>query len=306
MSHRLVDLLCAMAGVAAPMLVSLAVVWLKFRRVKGRVTAARRFAERLGLAALPPEAADRLGRRLYRRTMVRILFVGIGFSIWFTWYFHNTLLRAETEPNANPAPPLLYLIPVWALVGLVPVVGHVYDLMRSSPETGTRVARVVNPPVSDAVPPFLTWLLRTIGLLPAAAACVWFFVPVSVQHSPHAAHPHPLLFALAALSGPLSVAVTEAGQRRILGGRQYAATVRELAFDDALRVQTMMSVMIVPWVLCTAIASWIVFSLGRRDSWSGALPIYMAMSVGLMLLFLLPLLLESKWAHRHYLKRFAC
>jgi hypothetical protein len=134
---------------------------------------------------------------------------------------------------------------------------------------------------------------------------VWFFVPVAAQHGPHAVHPHPVLFAVSAVSGPLCVVAAEAAQRRILSSRQHAATARELAFDDALRVQTTLSVMFVPWLLCAGFATATVVSLGRTDSWSGALPVYTATSIVLVVLLGLPLALGSKWARRYYIRRFA-
>lgn len=305
MSSRLGDSLDAMAVAAAVAAVVLAATWLKFGRVRGQARAAARFADRLGLAALPPEAAERLGRRLYRRAMAQIAFGGLGYSVWTAWYFYNTIFKPESQGKPSSAPPQIYVVPVWAFIGLVFVVGHVYDLIRSAREAGSRVARVVDPPLSDAVPPVLTWLLRATGVFPAAAACVWFFVPAAAQHGPHAVHPHPVWFAVAAVSGPLFVAVAEAAQRRILSSRQHAATARELAFDDALRVQTALSVMFVPWLLCTGLATATLMSLGRTDSWSGALPVYAAMSVVLVVLCFLPLALGSKWARRYYIRRFA-
>lgn len=305
MSSRLGDSLDAMAVAAAAAGVVLAVTWLKFGRVQGRVRAAARFADGLGLATLPPEAAERLGRRLYRRAIVQIAFGGTGYAFWTAWYFYNTILAAGAQPKRSSLPPQIYVVPVWAFIGLVYVVGHVYDLMRSSRGAGNRVARVVDPPLSDAVPPVLTWLLRLTGVFPAVAACVWFFVPVAAQHGPRAVHPHPVLFAVSAISGPLCVAVTETAQRRILSGRQHAATAQELAFDDALRVQTALSVMFVPWLLCTGFASATVMSLGRTDSWSGALPVYTAMSIALLVLLCLPVAVGSKWARRYYIRRFA-
>lgn len=305
MSSRLGDSLDAMAVAAGAAGVVLAATWLKLGRVQGRVRAAARFADRLGLATLPPEAAERLGRRLYRRAMVQIVFGGLGYAFWTAWYFYNTILTAGSQPKPSSLPPQIYVVPVWAFTGLVYVVGHVYDLMRSSRETGSRVARIVDPPLSDAVPPVLTWLLRATGAFPAVAACVWFFVPVAAQHGPHAVHPHPVLFAVSAVSGPLCVVAAEAAQRRILGSRQHAATARELALDDALRVQTTLSVMFVPWLLCAGFATATVVSLGRTDSWSGALPVYTATSIVLVVLLGLPLALGSKWARRYYIRRFA-
>jgi hypothetical protein len=305
MGSRLAGSLVAVAVVTALWLVMLAVAWLKFRRPRGRVAAAERFADRLGLG-LPPEAADRLGRRLYRRAMVHILFAGIGFSAWTGWYFYITIMLPESQFKPGDQPPAqIYVIPVWAFTGLVYAAGHVYDLMRSSRETGSRVARIVDPPVSDAVPPILTWLIRMTGLFPAVAAGLWFFVPTEAQRGPHAVHPHPVLYVAAAAAGPLCVAAAEAAQRRILSGRQHAETPRELAFDDALRVQTMLAVMLVPWVVCSALASAIVLPLGRNDSWSGAFPVYTVVTAGVLALFGLPIAMGSKWARRYYLKRFA-
>jgi hypothetical protein len=293
-----------LAVTAALWLVALTVVWLNSRRRPKLRTAAERFADRLGIV-LPPEAAERLGRRLYRRSMVQILIGGFGFCGWTTWYFWTTIMLPESRFKPDPTPPQLYVIPLWAFTSLVFALGHLYDLMRSSRETGSRVARIVDPPLSDAVPPILTWLLRATALLPTAAACFWFFIPVSVRHGQHHPHAHPLLYIAAACSGPLCVAATEAAQRRILRSRQHATTVRELAFDDALRVQTMLSVMIIPWVVCTALALAIVLPLAHRDSWSGAPAVNAVVIVGSTALFGLPITLGSKWARRYYLKRFA-
>jgi hypothetical protein len=305
MSSRLGDSLDAMGVAAVIAVLVLAATWRKFGRVQGRARAAARFADVLGLAALPPEAAERFGRRLYQRAMVQVAFGGMGYSVWTAWYSYNTFFKPESQVRPSSLPPQIYVVPVWAFIGLVSVVGHLYDLMRSSRETGDRVARIVDPPLSDAVPPVLTWLLRVTGAFPAVAACVWFFVPVAAQHGPRAVHPHPVLFAVSAVSGPLCVAVTETAQRRILSSRQHAATPRELAFDDALRVQTALSVMFVPWLLCTGFATATVMSLGRTDSWSGALPVYTAMSIMLLPLLCLPVAVGSKWARRYYIRRFA-
>jgi hypothetical protein len=279
-------------------------VFTHVRYASGRPTAAVRLAESLRIG-LPPESADRLERRLHRRAVVTTLIVGPCFAAWNLWFFYNELLVPESEFRPSKYPPQVLAMPVWALIGVALAAGHLYDLMRSSREPGTRVARIVTPRPADAVPRILTWLMRATGLCPALAAGVWLLAPASVQHDAHAARPHPLLYAAAAVLGPLCVVATELAQRWILNGRQNAATPGELAFDDALRVQAMLAIMIAPVVVCITLAVVVVAPLSKDFDWSGRGAVTIGMLALLTAIIGLPGALQSKWAQRHYLKRFA-
>ena len=306
MSSRLGWSLFASGVVLAVWLVALGGLWARsaFGARRGRVRGAVRLEHDLGIA-LPPEAADRIERRLRRRTMTAVVVAGPGFAAWTLWYWYSFMQVPRAQYRPPTVSPMIAVMPVWALGGVAFAAAHVYDLMRTARGGGRHVARIVEPRLGDAVPPVFLWSTRLVGLLPAAAGLVWLLAPVSVQHGDAPAHPHPVLFIGAAVLGPVGVAATEAAQRRILNGRQNAQSARELAFDDALRVQTVLAVMIVPWVACVALAASIVTPLTHFGSWSGAEPVMAASTFGMVPFYILPGTLRAKWASRYYLRRFA-
>jgi hypothetical protein len=114
-----------------------------------------------------------------------------------------------------------------------------------------------------------------------------------------------VLFLGAAVLGPLTVAAAEAAQRRVLASRQNAETARELAFDDALRVQATLAVMLVPWVVCVSLAIALAAPLARFGTWSGAAPTAAVLDFSLVPNALLILVTRAKWVNRYYLRRMA-
>jgi hypothetical protein len=303
MSTRLIWSLGSAGVVLVAWAVVLAIGFYGWRRPHKRERAAQRFAEHLNLA-LPPEYTDRLARRLRRRGAVTVVIIGPFFAAWSAWYLYYYLLlpRSEFQPHAG-LPGMVPVMPIWALLGLAIAAGHLYDSIRDSRETGTRVARIGQPRLTDAVPPILVWPVRVTGALPLLAAFAWLLAPISIQHGKDAAHPHPIWFAIAAITAPLAVVATEAVQKRILHSLQHATMAQELAFDDALRVQAMLALLIVPAVVCTAAATLIAAPLGYARDWSGSLPVFTAITLATFPLIGLNGVSNAKWARRHFLGR---
>lgn len=305
MSSRLGWSLAASGAVLAVWLLVLAGLraWFAFSTYRGRVRGAIRLERNLGIA-LPSEAPERIERRLRRRTMATAAITGPGFAAWTLWYWYSWLMVPRSQYRPPSVSPMIAVMPIWALSGVAFAAAHLYDLMRTARGGRRHVARIVEPRLGDAVPPVFLWSTRLVSLLPAAAGVVWLSAPVSVQRGDAPAHPHPVLFIGLALLGPVGVIATEAAQRRILNGRQNAESARELAFDDALRVQTVLAVMIVPWVVCVASAAYVVAPLTHLGSWPGAEPVMLASTFGIVPLCVLPGTLRAKWASRYYLQRF--
>jgi hypothetical protein len=110
---------------------------------------------------------------------------------------------------------------------------------------------------------------------------------------------------VAALAGPPSVVGAEWVQRKILTSRQNAATAYELAFDDALRVQTMLSMLMMPAAFCVFVAALIAGQLTTDFDWSGAHWVDAPLGLAVPALIGLGTAEKSKWARRYYLRRFA-
>ncbi|WP_157436433.1 hypothetical protein [Actinospica robiniae] len=275
----------------------------RFDRPKAQARAVEHLAQLLRLA-VPPGYEDRLIARMRRRGTVLVLILGPIAALWMGWMTYAVTLAPEGGPRTES--PILFSLPFWALGALALAASHVYDSLRSSKESGPRVARIVEPALTDAVPPVLLWAARAVAVLPLLAALVWLIAPVSVQYASFAAaRPQPVLYAVAVVLCPALVAGTELGQKRILSGRQNAATPQELAFDDALRVQAVLALLNVPFGVCISAALLIASPLGDTAGWSGDSAVFAATMIVGLSMYLLPLVTRSQWASRYYLRRFA-
>lgn len=286
------------------------VVWVIFLiigmadRPKARERAAQQLAKQLDLF-LPPEFADELGRRIWRSAVVAGLIAGPFFVAWAAWYVYYQLLLPFSLVDKREVPPMVPVIPIFILGGLAAAAGHLYDTVHESRTAGPQVARIGQPCLADAIPPILTWAVRCTAALPLLAAATWLFAPVSVQYGAYAARPQPLLYAAAAILAPLTVVATEALQKRILRGRQHAASAMELAFDDALRVRTMLSLLIVPCAACVTAEILIAAPLGYHASWAGSLPVGLVTTlISVPACFLVPVAVNRVRVRRYFIGRF--
>jgi hypothetical protein len=276
----------------------------RLNRPKARARAVDQLAQRLNLA-VPPGYADRLIVRMRRRGTVVVLIVGPVAALWMGWITYAVTLAPGREARPHTESPAVFSAPFWAVGAIALAASHVYDTMRSSQDAGPRVARIVEPALADAVPPILRWFTRAVAVFPLLAASAWFAAPTSVQHGAIAARPQPVLYAVAVVLCPAVVFITELGQKRVLSGRQNAATAQELAFDDGLRVQTVLALVNIPVAVCTTAALLIVSPLDFAGSWSGRPAVFAATMIVTVPLFFLPLVTRSSWASRYYLRRFA-
>lgn len=304
MSTRFI--LSAYVGGGALLLFFVAAAFERF--VPSRRRRVTKFASRLGLA-VSPAFHDRLADRLRRRAVTRQLALAPLAAVYIFWVIYRggyilfLGMPADYQPSGISFP--LGNITFWTVGGLAVAAAHVYDVSRSFRHADVRVARLVEPQLSDAVPVALIWLVRTFALLPAAAACVWIAAPVSVQHGSAGVHPHPVLMVAMMVLAPVSVAATERVQRWILSGPQHAVTPQELAFDDALKVDAVLAMLVVPVGICVVAAAILVTPLTRAVGWPGAMAVAAACigsSFPVMALMLIP---QSPRACRYFLKRFA-
>lgn len=273
-------------------------------RPKAQARAVDELARRLNLA-VPPGYADRLVVRMRRRGTVGVLVLGPVTALCVGWMTYAFMLAPEREVRPHTESPAVFSMPFWALGAIAIAVSHFYDAMRSSQEAGPRVARIVEPALADAVPPILRWFTRAVAVFPLLAASVWYFAPISIQHAAIAARPQPVLYTVAVVLCPAVVFLTELGQKRVLSGPQNAATPQELAFDDGLRVQTVLAMVNIPVAVCTTAALLIVSPLDFASDWSGRSAVLAVTMIATIPLFFLPLVTRSSWASRYYVRRFA-
>ena len=305
MSTRLIWSLGSAGIVLTVWMAVLAITFYNTRRRHRHHRAAMRFAERTGLV-LPPEFADRLARRLRRRGAVANVITGSFSAAWLGWYIYHYLLIPESEFTPRTGTPsTVSLAPLWAVSGLAMTAAHCYDNFRESRETTTTVPRNASPRLKDVVPPILTWAVRATGILPLLAAAAWLLTPTSIQHGPDAVHPQSVLFAIAVLAAPSTALAAEAVQKWILHGRPHAATAQELALDDALRVETILAVLLIPTVTCVLTAALIAAPLEWVRGWSGSLPVGLALTLTIFPVLGLNAAVNSRWARRYFLGRSA-
>lgn len=132
-------------------------------RPKAQARAVERLAQQLNLA-VPPGYADRLIVRMRRRGTVLVLLVGPVGALWMGWLTYTVTLAPGRAGRSQTMSPAVFVMPFWALGALALAASHVYDSLRSSKEAGPRVARMVEPALTDAVPPVLLWFARAVAV----------------------------------------------------------------------------------------------------------------------------------------------
>ncbi|MCX7522609.1 hypothetical protein OSC27_10015 [Microbacterium sp. STN6] len=229
------------------------------RTARGRLAALDRTARRVDLT-LHPSVNGRVMRRLVLRD--RALLIG-GLSA--TTFAAAAYPAVQHEPGRT-----------WPWIGLYALVsasvGGAIGLtlsraFRIGPATDSpRYARAHVPSLSDYVTPGLLWAVRA---LPAAAILGWaaLLVAATLGGHPHAAQPlfDPTLL-LVLIAAPLSLLGSAAAQRSILRRGQQASSPLELAWDDALRAESLRDVLSGPFVLGFLALAGVALTVGRMPT----------------------------------------
>jgi hypothetical protein len=182
--------------------------WLRLRRdaPAARFRRADRWAREADLA-LPPELVAPLSDRLRRRAMATAVGMAVLVApVWgiSAWYNVSRKLYASPSPFTGPGLVVVVLVPTL----LVGVLAHLWDVGHQQRRPGPRVARLERVRLGDVLPRWAIRLTRGAAYGAVLLLCV------------------------------LGVNLVERQQTVVLNGPQRAGSPQELAFDDALRIQT--------------------------------------------------------------------
>ena len=219
----------------AGMVLGTVVGWLRLRRdaPAARFRRADRWAREADLA-LPPELVVPLSDRLRRRAMATAVGMAVLVApVWgiTAWYNVSRKLYASPSPFTGPGLVVVVFVPTL----LVGVLAHLWDVGHQQRRPGPRVARLERVRLGDVLPLWAIRLTRGAAVLPPLAGAgtqLW------LQHCGYARGAELYGYGAVLLLCVLGVNLVERQQTVVLNGPQRAGSPQELAFDDALRIQT--------------------------------------------------------------------
>jgi hypothetical protein len=238
-----------LAGLATAMLGATAVSSAR-DRPSARARASR-LAESLG-QPLPPDLVPWLAGRLRRRQQTRLLVLGpvlppVAFWVGYAWL--RALARSLSYPQ--PAAALIWIIvPIPAVAA---VVAHYRELGWARSHGLRMLAGDPDRRLPALVPPVRTWLVRIMVAVAAAAA-----VAAGVVGPPVSPRRVGLAVAGAAVS-LAALVVAEIVQVRIIRGPRVGPDAAALAFDEALRRQTVADIAPAPLAVAALTAVFLAF-----------------------------------------------
>jgi hypothetical protein len=244
---------------AVGLVVCLVVTLVRWRSSEeARARLATRFAAKMDLA-LPEGLVPELGRRLVRRRRMVDVTTDVAFVGWI-------LVALVADLGTGPAMDGPLLLAAYGLVMLARGGGELLMFVadaRSGSADRTRAAHLTRPQVADFLTPFELWSGRGAAAV-AVAVSAWLALRIGDAH------------AVVLLAGTivlwLLIEVLVAGIAR---SRPTAGDVQSLAFDDALRAESLRRV--VGSLALLPLASWFVAMW--RDAPTPAIYLLMAVAV---------------------------
>lgn len=212
-----------------------AVITLLRRGERADVRRADRFAREQDLW-LPPELARSVGARLRRRQGLGQLLSALAGGPLLGWTATMMLDRLQTPavPDRIDFNPGLWMFVVLALpVGLINAAVHLWDVSSARRPASTSAVAPVPVRREHVVPSWLTWTCRGLAVVPPILAAGFCGL--------HGRIAQVLLFAALAVAAGLATWGVEQLHLRVLNARRALIAGPELAFDEALRVTTVLS-----------------------------------------------------------------